>query len=72
MEDAREAVSGIQDDSNMNCPNCNQPTFIDEWSGWVWTCVCGHIGRPATKEEIKELENEALDICKAVLFVGRY
>jgi hypothetical protein len=46
----------------MNCPNCNQPMYIETWEGWKWMCAyCAYIGRPATEEEIKELENEAIN-----------
>jgi len=43
----------------MLCPECKVTMVIDEWSGWVWTCVfCDHVGRRATDEEIKRHEDE--------------
>jgi len=41
----------------MECEKCGGIMFIDEWNGWVWTCVhCDYISRHATDEEIEEQE----------------
>jgi hypothetical protein len=41
----------------MTCEKCSGLMFIDEWGGWVWTCpICDFIGRPATNNEIEEME----------------
>lgn len=47
-------------ENKIVCLNCKGNTcFIDEWNGWKWTCYnCDKIFREATKDEIKELENE--------------
>ncbi len=39
------------------CPECGNILVIDEWDGWVWKCfICDVKTRPATDEEIKDLE----------------
>ena len=41
----------------MLCSTCGTEMVISEWDGWVWVCfICDNIGRPATTEEIEELE----------------
>jgi len=32
--------------------------MVDEWNGWMWTCMfCGYISRAATDEEVERYEN---------------
>jgi hypothetical protein len=43
----------------MTCEKCSGLMFIDSWEGWVWVCpICGHVGRAATNNEIREMEGE--------------
>ena len=47
----------------MICDYCNSEMFIDEWNGWVWTCInCGYDELQATDEEIREYEKEIMDL----------
>jgi ribosomal protein L37AE/L43A len=50
----------------MNCVLCDSQVFLDEWAGWIWTCInCGH-DFPANGEEIEEYEKEQVKAMESI------
>ena len=49
----------------MKCEKCDGELVIDDWNGWVWTCLfCDTEYRKATNEEIEEWEETLERILK--------
>ena len=44
----------------MECSKCNNQMFIDEWNGWLWTCIECENTTEAKDKEVYDYEEAML------------